>query len=325
MINEIREIKFIPDLISIIVPVYNTKDYLQRCLNSIVNQTYSNLEIIIIDDGSTDGSGQICDAYQSLDSRIKVFHQKNKGAASARNSGLDKAKGEYIGFVDSDDYIREDMYASLYDGMGTGADIVCCGTVILFPAKMQRKPELGTKFPNPVSYTNVEALKELLLVRNLDFSPCNKLFRRMLFQGIRFPDGKICEDYPVIYELVKKSKNVFNTHKIKYVYCYRADSISKQQFGIKRMSYVIFARDIMKDIKQGYPKLERYAEALYIRSIVDTMSDIEKCGKREQYARIYRRLKKLLFVMFINILFNQHIPKKTKKKAFQFIYQKGTK
>ncbi len=323
MENEISKTKFIPDLISIIVPVYNTKDYLRRCLESIMNQTYSKLEIILIDDGSTDGSGQLCDSYQALDSRIKVFHQQNKGAASARNLGLAKAKGEYIGFVDSDDYIKEDMYDSLHDGMETGADIVCCGTVLLFPAKMHKKPELSAKFPNPISYTKAEALKELLLVRNLDFSPCNKLYRRMLFQGIRFPDGKTCEDYPVIYELVKKSRKVDNIGKIKYMYCYRADSISKQQFRMSRMSYVLFTRDIMKDVVKEAPKLRKCAEALYIRSVVDTISDMEKCGQKDRYNSIYRRLKKLLLIMYGNICFNSYIPWKTKKKAYQIIYQRG--
>ncbi|MDE6851318.1 MAG: glycosyltransferase [Lachnospiraceae bacterium] len=318
-----REIKYIPGLISVIVPVYNVKNYLHRCIDSIINQTYSNLEIILIDDGSTDDSGQICDSYQDIDKRIRVFHKKNGGASSARNLGLDKARGEFIGFVDSDDYIRKDMYESLYSGMKDDVDIVCCGIVLLFPAKMRRKSELYGKAEETVCYSRQEALKELLLVRGLDFSPCNKLYRRELFQGIRFPAGKTCEDYPVIYELMKKSRNIVSNGKVRYHYCYREDSISKQQFKIRRMSYVLFTRDIMRDVAENYPKLRKCAEALYIRSVVDTISDIEECIQKERYESIQRRLRKLLLVMYGNILFNPYIPERTKKKAFRFICHRG--
>lgn len=323
MENEITGIKYIPGLISVIVPVYNVKNYLHRCIDSIINQTYANLEIILIDDGSTDGSGQICDSYQSMDKRIKVYHKKNGGLSSARNLGLNKAVGEFVGFVDSDDYIKEDMYESLHNQMEDYVDIVCCGTVLLFPAAMCRKPELYGKAQKSVIYSNYEAVKELLLLKNLDFSSCNKLYRRELFQGVRFPERKICEDYPVIYELMKKSRNIVSNGKIKYCYCYRADSISKQEFKIRRMSYVLFTRDIMKDVIKNYPKLRKCAEALYIRSVVDTISYIQKCIHRDRYEYIRRRLRKLLLVMYGNILLNQYIPERTKKRAFRLICQKG--
>lgn len=319
MQNGVEKMEYISGLISVIVPVYNTKDYLGRCIESIVNQTYTNLEILLIDDGSTDGSGQICDSYQTMDSRIRVFHQKNRGAAAARNSGLEKARGEFIGFVDSDDYIEEDMYTSLHAAMKEDVDMVCCGTVLLFPSKMRKKSEVYGRSSKTMVYSKREALKELLLVRNLDFSPCNKLYRRALLQSVRFPDGRTCEDYPVIYEIVKKSHKIVSTGEVKYCYCYREDSISKQQFKMRRMSYVLFARDIFKDVNIYYPDMRKCAEAFYIRSVVDTIRAIEKCVKRDRYEFIHKRLIELLVRMHIRIFFNQYISVKTKKTVLKLI------
>lgn len=324
MQNDIEKKEYIPGLISVIVPVYNSKDYLFRCIESIVNQTYTNLEILIIDDGSTDGSGQICGAFQTMDDRVSVFYQKNRGAAAARNLGLEKARGEFIGFVDSDDYIKKDMYTSLHDVMKEDVDMVCCGSVLLFPKRMHRKCEIYGKALMPMTYTKCEALRELLLVRNLDFSLCNKLYRRELFQDVRLPDGKTCEDFPVVYKVVKNSQKIVCTGEVKYYYCYRENSMSKQQFTIRRMSYVVFARDIFGDVNTNYPDIRKCAEAFYIRSVVDTMRDIEKCVERDRYEFIHKRLRKLLLRMHVRIFLNQYIPEKTKKTVLKLILRGET-
>ncbi len=323
MENEKKKTEYVPGLISIIVPVYNVRNYLRRCIDSIVRQTYTDIEILIIDDGSDDGSGQICDDYQKEDKRIKVFHVKNRGASAARNLGLDNARGEFIGFVDSDDYIKEDMYASLYNYMRKEIDIVCCGTALLFPDRMCRRTELYGKAANPVSYSNREALKELLLVKDLSFSLWNKLYRRELFQNIRFPEGKICEDYPVIYAVVKRCRNVTNIGKVQYFYCYRDGSVSKSPFDIKKLSYVFFIRDIYKDVSLNYPNEKKYGEALYIRSVVDTYRDISKCADQDKYETIQGRLRKLLRRMLWNILLNQYITKVTKKEVLGYLFLRG--
>lgn len=126
-------------MISVIIPVYNVEPYLRKCLDSVICQTYRNLDIIVVDDGSTDDSGQICDEYQNMDDRIRVFHKKNEGLSSARNLGLQYVKGEYIGFVDSDDFIDEDMYESMLHEMKEDVDIVICGRRICFPKEMHQK------------------------------------------------------------------------------------------------------------------------------------------------------------------------------------------
>lgn len=132
-------------MISVIIPVYNVEPYLRKCLDSVVNQTYKELEIFIIDDGSTDGSGAICDEYVKADKRIRVFHTENRGLSCARNLGLDEVKGEWIGFVDSDDWIEPDMYEVLLTrAKETGADVVECSFIRLYPEKtiVRQKEEL---------------------------------------------------------------------------------------------------------------------------------------------------------------------------------------
>lgn len=174
-------------MISVIVPVYNVELYLRKCLDSIVNQTYRDLEILVIDDGSTDGSGIICDEYGKKDSRIKVFHTENKGLSAARNLGIDKSTGEYIGFVDSDDWIEPNMYEKAISYIGL-ADILCF-----------------SKFEG--IYTGFEALI-CLINGEISTVTWNKIYRRSCFSIIRFPEGRIIEDISTTYMLVHQSERV---------------------------------------------------------------------------------------------------------------------
>ncbi len=193
-------------MISVIVPVYNVKAYLRKCLDSITNQTYKDLEILVVDDGSTDGCGRICDEYAERDSRVKVFHTENRGLSSARNLGLDEAKGEWVGFVDSDDWIEPDMYEEALDGI-EDADILC----------FQRTE--GT-------YSGLEALYKFI---NNEISAFiwKKLYRKELFEEISFPDGRISEDRATIYLLLHKAKTVRCKNVCGYHYTIRQDSITR--------------------------------------------------------------------------------------------------
>ena len=161
-------------LISIIIPVYNVSTYLDRCLNSITNQTYRNLEIILINDGSTDKSGRICDAWASKDPRIKVLHTSNQGIAAARNCGLHIAHGDYIGFADPDDWVEPDMFEKLAGSLEQyNADIAICGFEEKWPDYSVLKVSESFR-----CYTKEEALRELILDRNMQNYAWNKLFRR---------------------------------------------------------------------------------------------------------------------------------------------------
>jgi glycosyltransferase involved in cell wall biosynthesis len=183
------------DLISVIVPVYNTQDYLNRCVDSIINQTYRDLEIILIDDGSTDNSPKICDNYSDLDNRIKVIHKENEGPSSARNMGVEVAKGDYIAFVDSDDWVESDIYQFCVDiSKKTNSDVVD------FKPMLVTELNESKRFSDTRNYkviTGKEILRDYLRqaqVERSPFSVCRKLYKRHLFDDINFPTGKRYED-----------------------------------------------------------------------------------------------------------------------------------
>ena len=177
------------DKISVIVPVYNVEKYLSKCIDSILSQTYKNLEIILVDDGSPDSSPKICDKYKERDNRIKVIHKKNGGLASARNAGMDIATGKYIGFVDSDDMIAEDMYEVLLENMiKSNAEIAVC-----YKTDILENLQTGKGIVEELNKT--QALKKMVLGIEFGSHACDKLFKReILVSDIRFPEGKTYEE-----------------------------------------------------------------------------------------------------------------------------------
>lgn len=212
--------------ISVIIPIYNVEEYLEKCLNSVINQTYKNLEIILIDDGSTDKSGEICDKYAKKDKRIIVIHKENSGVADARNRGLKIATGEYFGFVDSDDYIELDMFETLYNLQEkNNADISIVSFYEIYNEKIISVRDSG-KF---TEYTKTGALKELLMDRDIQSYVWNKLFKRELFEGIEFPTNKNYEDIAIMLLIFEKAEKTVLLQEPKYYYQRRDNSIT----GIK--------------------------------------------------------------------------------------------
>lgn len=208
------------ELISVIVPVYKVEEYLRRCIDSIINQTYRNLEIILVDDGSPDNCGKICDEYALLDKRIKVIHKENGGQSEARNYGLKIAKGKYFGFIDSDDYIKEDMYENLYNLLiKYDADISMCNIV----KKSNNKNEIMENYKEIEKYDTKSSLLELLddHITNYIY---NKLYKREIWNNIEFSVGIILEDMDVMYKILEKSKKIICTNKTEYYYCIRNNS-----------------------------------------------------------------------------------------------------
>ncbi len=210
------------DLISIIVPVYNVQEYLKNCINSILNQSYKNIEIILVDDGSTDESSSICDLYVKKDNRIKVIHKENGGLSDARNMGIKSARGKYITFVDSDDYLDENYVKVLYILITeNNSDIAC--------SRMKKTDSLNDKIINKNEkiniYNSIDAIKEILYQRNIDNSAPSKLFKKDLFENILFPVGYAFEDLDTMYKLFLQANKIVSTTNNYYLYYQRQGSI----------------------------------------------------------------------------------------------------
>lgn len=206
--------------ISVIVPVYKVEPYLRKCLDSIINQTYQNLEVILVDDGSPDNCGSICDEYAARDGRIRVIHKENGGVSSARNAGLDIATGVWVAWVDPDDWIEGDMLQYLLEGaLSCRADIAICGM-----RKIGESGPLAFYYQEKRILDREQALRELLENKNMTLSCCDKLTRRALWEGLRFSDLKIGEDLLAMGRLMDRADIVVCLPEIKYNYLTRSES-----------------------------------------------------------------------------------------------------
>ncbi len=206
--------------ISVIVPIYRVEPYLCKCLNSIIDQTYQNLEIILIDDGSPDRCGIICDEYLKKDGRIKVIHKENGGVSSARNAGLEIATGDWIAWIDPDDWIEKDMFQYLYEGVQKyQADVAICGM-----RKVGMDTPLTFQYRKEKILDREQALQELLKNRSMTLSCCDKLTKRTLWDKLRFSDLKIGEDLLIMGRLLDRADVVVCLPEIKYNYLTRPQS-----------------------------------------------------------------------------------------------------
>ncbi|MEH6538380.1 MAG: glycosyltransferase [Psychroserpens sp.] len=218
--------------ISIIVPVYNVEKYLHRCIDSIINQSYKNLEIILINDGSLDSSGEICDYYSNMDLRVLVIHQENKGLSGARNSGLKIASGNYIGFVDSDDWIEPDMYKTMLNILEKhDVDIVECD--LLSTTEVNNGIDRSGSL---VMEDRLQALKRI--IKNQDFSVCSRLYHKKLLQEISFVEGKNSEDVYFTFDLFKNINNSIYLSNMFYNYYIAGDSITRGKYKLKVLDSV---------------------------------------------------------------------------------------
>lgn len=240
-------------MISIIVPVYNVEQYLKKCVESLINQTYKDIEIILVDDGSTDNSGNICEELSKTDARIKVIHKSNGGLSSARNAGIDVAKGKYLAFVDSDDFVELNMYETLLDGVKkTGKDISCCGRVVDIFGQYCNKEFV---IDSPRSFTKEETIKEILYLETIDVSACDKLYNKTLFSDIRYPEGKISEDAAIIFEIIEKSNGVYHVGVPFYHYVFRNNSITKSKYSEKKHDVMNNLYNTKTFLRKNHPDL----------------------------------------------------------------------
>lgn len=229
-------------MISIIVPVYNVEDYLSCCIDSILNQTYTDFELILVDDGSLDKCPMICDQYQKKDPRIKVIHKKNGGLSSARNAGLDIAKGEYVLFVDSDDFVDKNLCKKLIEGMENDVDIVMCKYLRVRNKDnidMEKEPVSVADLSQSFLLTGREACEKLYGPEGVNYTVVwAKIYKTKFFENIRFPIGKVHEDEYVTYKLLYLAKKVLVLNEELYFYRINSNSIMGKGFSLRRYDAV---------------------------------------------------------------------------------------
>lgn len=281
-------------LISIIIPVYKVEKYLEKCIQSVINQTYENLQIILVDDGSPDNCGKICDEYAKKDHRIEVIHKSNGGLSDARNKGLEIAKGEYIGFVDSDDYIEADMYEVLYNLLKQyNADVSICNFYTVSQGKISIK-----NADNGINeYNRIEILKEILLDRNIQSYAWNKLYKKELFDEIKYPIGKKYEDIGTTFYLLEKCNKVVVTGKSEYYYINRQDSIVNNVTESTITDYIELIIQRYDYIEENIKELSSYNKDYLKRILKTAEKDIKSLNEvgdytKKKYEELYNKVQK---------------------------------
>lgn len=273
------------DLISIIIPVYNTEEYLSQCLETVVNQTYSNLQIILVNDGSTDSSLEICYQFQMKDSRIEILNKTRAGLSAARNDGMNAAKGEYICFIDSDDYVKDDYIEVLY-GLVTefNCDISICG----YYKTYENGDQVEFQFTNEGYIDKHDLYNSLLHNDNIGNYACNKMYRRTLFQGISYPVGKAFEDIYTTYLLIEASDSIAISQEKVYFYRQRSGSLSNC-INLKNLSDQEAGIAIRNEyIQSHYPDLSRACDKDHLKFLIVIYNQISKGFAYSKELETYR-------------------------------------
>lgn len=313
------------ELISIIVPIYKVEKYLDECINSIIKQTYNNIEIILVDDGSPDDCGNICDKYAKEDNRIKVIHKKNGGLSDARNKGIDVAKGKYITFIDSDDYVEIEYIEKLYNAIKENNTLISQCSILKVNNQKEIKNKLG--YEENCIKTGIEMINDLYskhLIENIVV--WNKMYNMELFKELRFPFGKIHEDEFTTYKIFYNVDEVAIINNYLYNYRQTDESIIGRKFSTKRLE-LLEAIEQRLDFFEEYNEIKIYEKTLkyYLEQIRGNYikmklyiehSEEEQKRLIKNYRKSYKKyikmkdisiiskLKALIFYISPNMFFN---------------------
>lgn len=257
-------------MISVIVPIYNVEKYLPRCIESILEQSYGDYELILVDDGSSDSSGKICDDYAKIDRRIRVFHKKNGGVSDARNCGLDNSKGEYICFVDSDDAVGKDYLRIMYE-MHQEANVDI--SIVSFDVKFDDNKCSEEFQDNRCILGGEEAFHEMLLVEKFSWSPWGKLYKRKMFEGKRFPKGYVYDDFYTIPYIIGESRFCAYSDSIQYHYYQQHGSLTHTMSLERLRMWGMGVDKLMAFTCSRYPRDKKIVEKMLINGIFDVCLD----------------------------------------------------
>ena len=276
------------DLISVVVPIYNVEKYLEECIDSILSQTYENLEILLIDDGSTDSSGNIAENYMNKSEKIKTFHKKNGGLSDARNYGINHACGKYICFIDSDDYVKEDYITTMYENLKKfNTKISACGICYLYGDQKIKE----VNFQNIKKlYLGEEAQIYLNIIGFYNVSSCNKLFDINLFKNINFPRGLKSEDWYIMYKLIELSGAIYYDSNSKYVYRQRDGSITKSSTA--NIDSIKAAETVYQHFINN-ANVKKYAAQALAFAIIGVYNHSLRQKKYQDLSKLTRKFKKI--------------------------------
>ena len=270
-------------LISIIIPVYNVEKYLDKCIESVKNQSYKNIEIVLVDDGSPDKCPEMIDEYAKSDKRIRAIHKKNGGLSDARNEGLKNSNGEYITFIDSDDYISEDYVETLYN-LIKKYNVKLSGTA---HQVIYKDGNIITKKAEKESVlTDKEALEKLLYDDGIDLTACMKMFHRDLFKDIKFPVGRLYEDAATTYKFIIAAKKMAVSDAKTYNYVMRSDSISNCKFHPKKMDLITSTEEMTTAIKKKYKDLDKAVNRRNVYARLSTLTQLAMSNDYKNYKDI---------------------------------------
>lgn len=307
-----------PILLSVIVPAYNVMDCLERCIRSLTEQTIKNIEIIIVDDGSTDNTGALAEKMALMDKRIRVFHKENGGSSSARNVGIDAARGEYIGFVDADDYVDKAMYERLLRVAMQEKFLMVQTSRDEINEDGTRRPDVCTPPENAKVVNTVFVMRELLLHKG-DCSFCTRITHRSCFSKLRFPEGELNEDFYLLVQMLNNIKEVAVLPNQDYHVVYRMGSNSRtddeNRFPKVFTDIVVNADRVYKIVDDNYPMLIEEAQRFGLYQRLDYMLHIPikmMCGKND----FYKKVRKYLHANRFKAFKNKYLTDKEKKYIF---------
>lgn len=302
-------------LISILIPAYNVEQYIDKCLASVCRQTMTQLEIILINDGSTDNTPAICDAWAEKDNRIRIIHQENKGIAETRNVGIATASAPYIGFVDSDDWIEPEMFEILFKAIKKhDAQIAMCGVMLEYPLK-NAPDKKHDSAPKPCVIKGKEGLMKVLWDRETKSYCCNKIFDKTLFQHTLFPAGRTFEDYSAVYLLFAKAQRLTHTGRSDYHYIQHENSIlnavnprKEVDFFIANMERYAFISSYPAFTRKEKKKLQLKTLKRMMRTYCNLLKKTDKNMLKEEKQWMHKQME-----VFYGKSFD---PKKYKKQKF---------
>lgn len=295
-------------LISVIIPIYKVEEYLSKCIDSVINQTYKNLEIILVDDGSPDNCPKMCDEWAKNDNRIKVIHKKNGGLSDARNAGIDIAKGEYLTFIDSDDYIDNEYISTLcYLIKKYNSDI----SMVDIKRVFDNGKIYNTSNNEEFVMTQEEFFEKMLYgERDLDNSASAKLYKKELFNDVKYPVGRLYEDTATTYKIIFKSNQIPVLSKSLYNYAIRSTSIVQGNFSQKKLEIIDSTKEMTDAIIKKYPDLKKACKRKVVWSYLSTLSQLSFSQTR--YKELEKELRKKVLENKKEVLKDKKVSKKDK-------------